>query len=243
MKKFPLFLALLVMMTSAHAAMIYTDTFSGSATANQTTNPNLIGSSWVIDSGTWALTGAGTSPANFALRANGGGENFITEDAVQTLNTGGATFTLASQIYLGNTSTYLGMVFNYIDSSNYILIRAEQTNLQAYDYVNGVRTTLFNDSISQLATSYYDINISFNGTSYIGSLTSADGLTTYDTHSFAPVSSLTNGYAGLYSSSSSRFFDNFSLIVVPEPSSLFLCGFAGVALFCFHRRSIKSRLS
>jgi hypothetical protein len=232
--KLPLLCALTLLAHSASAALVFTDNFNrantGSPNGGLGSNYDITGN--IFLNSNHALTQ--TTGTSFALY-NG-------FDLTQS-------FTLSLDIYSQSDSRYAGLVFNYVDSNNYYILRAsfESAKATAWQFlkvINGSNAEVISSGSVSLGNmplnTWRTLNLSSTGTAgqYNFSLTDVSGTNIYASSLISDTSLSISGQAGLYFSTSFAWADNLSITTVPEPGTWALLGLAGVFLVILRNRKV-----
>jgi len=235
----------------------FTDNFNRANVAN-TTNGALIGTGYVITS----VTGEGNfSIDSNKVRAGGtaGNHRILSYQGFEAENTGGNSFAASIVLTLGvyNQTINPGLAFNFQDASNFYYARvASQTAAGAG---NGILQ--FGQIVGGTATSFTGVNVTgLNietaiaytltiGSSAAGSFTyGLTGGTLNLSGSFSDNIGgvdFSDGYVGLYQniSNGNTQFDDLSINVVPEPTTVSLLILSGIVAGAFLRKTRLARSS
>ena len=237
MKKIMLAISLLCA-TSAAWATLVTDDFN--RTVLLTTDASALGGSWAQETAQgWQISGDYLH--SHAAVAPG----ILYNDALQTVSGNGDSFVLSMDVASKVSTAWAGVVFNYQNNTNYYMLRikSDSTSYQLLSMVDGGLGILQNSNaastfgedlfytltVTSTAAYTFDFSITAAGSStVIGS-----GANRVDSGS-----NFTGGYAGAYANSTgwSAGHDNFSLEVIPEPTTLGLVGLVGVAAVFIRKR-------
>ena len=245
MRKSILVIAALLAASSAWATLV-TDDFNRADTGNDRSgDPNIVGANWRngdLGNSYWAIGGNEVD----AMAANW--DEVLYNDALQTGNSGGDSFTVSLDIKGNANAVWVGGVaFNVQDGANWYGLRFKTGS----PYIQFARTfsgstgvsTVYNGSHTFLADTYYTMTVSSDTPGIYdidvrekGSATSIWSGTRDDTANGA----LSGGYGGLYVTQAGlasplQSFDNYSLDAIPEPATFGLLGLAGAAVL-FARR-------
>lgn len=212
-----------------------------------------LGSNYTLDSGS-----AYTIVSNTVQRGSGSDLDLTTLN-VGTLPTAldyanGYSFSASLDLYFDTqaTSRLLGFTFNYTDANNWVAfaIRGDSNNaVQARGMTGGVdigaatvlsgfggftNNTWYTLAVTSSAAGVYDLTLSLQG--------SGTPLKTGTYNALA--NTVTGGEVGFYANvpGSNQYYDNLSVSVVPEPSSMLLClAGAGALVFSSRRMILRKR--
>lgn len=228
--------ALAMSLMATQAQILFTDNFTRSNTAS----PNGgLGTNWTI-SGNMFLN------ANHA-QTQTAAESFALYNGANLSQ----SFSMSVDLYSQSTGRYGGLLFNYVDSSNYYVLRVQfdaiATAWQFNKVVNGVLTTVSSGSIAagnMPINTWRTLTLNSSATTgqYTFALTDVGATNTYASGTLTDTNLTLGGSAGFYFSSSNAWADNFSLQTIPEPMVSGMLGM-GVLLACMRRRRLSARLS
>ncbi|PAW77913.1 MAG: hypothetical protein B9S32_09965 [Verrucomicrobia bacterium Tous-C9LFEB] len=236
-KQFGLMAAVLAMsLVATQAQILFTDNFTRSNTAS----PNGgLGTDWTIAGNMFLNTNHAqtqTAAESFALY-NGASLS--------------QSFSMSVDIYSQSTGRYGGLLFNYVDSSNYYELRANfnstSTVWQFIKVIGGTSTTVSQSTIAagnMPVDTWRTLTLNSSATTgqYTFALTNVGGATTYASGTLTDTNLSLGGSAGFYFSGSNAWADNFSLQTVPEPMVSGMLGMS-VLLAFLRRRRLSDRLS
>lgn len=236
----------MIMASGIASASIISDDFEREVTTTQTSNPNAISTvdlTWHIDSGAWNISSAasaGRVPNQLLASADG----FIYAQELESQRSGVYSYTLSADVWCGgyesDSARRQGLVFNYQDDQNYyaadyLVNSAGSGTFRLLEYVDGARNVLGQaNGVNIDRVLYYAIDVTGDASGIEASISTTGG-TLLQSLSDSSTTYL-DGYAGFWrNSSTGAGFDNFSLEVIPEPTTLSLLGVVGLGLVGFRR--------
>lgn len=213
----------------------YSDDFQRPTTSGQDkdSTPNAIGTQYTILSGKWNISDTATAGRRAnnlaAAQATGDPASIMYFNKFQTLRNDGNQFSVSADVWSGGTGTNLrwqGLVFNLQDVNNYYIfdyeVRAANSGVVRLGIVSdGVYTQIVAQSGVNVNTSiYYRMTVTADANGITATLqTETTELATLSSTNTA----LLDGYAGfIRNSTASTSFDDFEVIVIPEPSTVAL---------------------
>lgn len=241
MKKSILIISILCAASAAWATLV-TDDFNRDL-VDYTTDTSLIGPHWKQrgTSNKWQLN-PGTIYTDIQVK-----EAIMYNDELAMTSGGGDSFDFSLDVAgRHGDAVWLGVAFNYQDENNFYVIRYKNTgdDFQILaTTTGGASWELFGGGHAGenfVNDAYYTINVASTVPHQFSySIRKADNTLVASGNDTDSNSRFTGGYAGFYQSQTGGAdakFDNFSLEVIPEPSTLGLVGvFAAGALFIRRR--------
>jgi hypothetical protein len=230
--------AVALMSCTVQASLVFTDNFTGSNCAALTN--------------TWVNTGYVASPlAGYNILSNkaqliGLTPTLTYNTTYASLNDGDNSFTaeVTAQLNIapGNVNTAVGLAINAQDATHYYGVRLNGAGTVNVYQVGGrgpLSLVSFSNAVTFVQNRAYRFVVS-SDTPYTFNISVADtenSANTFSTTWTDTYSNFKDGYAGLYSAGNTiHTFDDFSITVIPEPSTVGLFVISGAAVFALRRK-------
>ncbi|MEA2068911.1 MAG: hypothetical protein U9P12_06910, partial [Verrucomicrobiota bacterium] len=174
--------------------------------------PNAIGNDWVVGTQSWKISG------NQVTMQRIGGAGVLFWTSTETANTQGHRFTLEAEATLGvtNSTDFAGITFNVQDATNYYTLRYSGTgNIQFLRVRDGSPAVIGSGSFAHAATHPYRMVVSSSQPQNFewSIFDTATDLVVASDSTVDSGSGFSDGFGGVYASSSQALLDQFRLQV------------------------------